>query len=374
MRDKKGGNAIFKLYSRGVGTGRDSWAYNSSKSVLAENMKRHVEYCNSQILRNPKTDSTKAQRTSDLASKLKKSKPKFSKNNIRIALYRPFFKQYLYFDKTYTQATNKIPLFFPNNASKNMVICIAYKSPNVDFSALVTDVTPDLHIHPMTHCFPLYVYENNKKLDNISNFALELFQEHYRDKTITKKDIFYYVYALLHHPRYKKRFANNLAREQPRITLAPDFRLFSNMGRKLADLHLNYETTRRYKLGKPLGAQRKSGKLSFGDKYVTINNRRRQIPDTTKLFLNGILLFDSIPEIKYQISDRTPLEWVVDRYKKSTDKRSGIINDPTDTDIIQLVERTVYVGVESDKIISKLSEADFTVTSWEPPKMNLDRY
>ena len=119
------------------------------------------------------------------------------------------------------------------------------------FSCIVTDTTPDIQLNQNGQCFPLYVYENSTRKDNISDFALNEYQKHYDDKKITKEDIFYYIYGLLHHAGYKKKFANNLTKELPHIPLAPEFWKFSEIGKQLADLHLSYETCERYDLGSP---------------------------------------------------------------------------------------------------------------------------
>ena len=156
----KNNNAVFKTYSTGVKTNRDAWTYNSSKVVLSDNMKRHIDYCNKQDLDNLKFDPTQAKWTSDLITKLKNSKPPFDKNKIRIALYRPFFKQYMYFDKTYNSAQHQISKFFPKGDSKNIAIVIPDKGKTEIFSAMVTDITLDLHLIEQLQCFPLRIYDD----------------------------------------------------------------------------------------------------------------------------------------------------------------------------------------------------------------------
>ncbi len=370
-------NAIFRIYSSGIKTHRDVWAYNSSKDELGKNMKVHINYCNSQDLNKPKIDPTQGKWTASLSDKLKqnKTKPKFDDNKIRTASYRPFFKQNLYFDNVFVEMTYQIPKFFPENSSKNLVICIPDKGKLGMFSVIVTDVTPDLHIIEQSQCFPLYVYENNKdKKLNITDFALKEYQQHYNDSKITKKSIFYYVYGILHHTQYKKKFANNLTRELPHIPMAPDFWKFSKAGERLADLHLNYETCKRYSLGKP--------KSKFGNlekmAYPKMKKDDKQIADKTKLRINGVITYENIPSVKYQINGRTPLEWLIDRYRFTTDKDSGITNNPTkdmtEQKTIEMIERILYISTESDKIIAEFSRLPFEPKDWEPKKTGLDAY
>ncbi len=170
-------------------------------------------------------------------------------------------------------------------------------------------------------------------------------------------------YGVLHHEKYKKKFTSNLSKELPRIPMAPNFHTFKTAGRKLADLHIHYETCKKY----PLKPKAKFGKLvKMAFPKVTKNGKK--IPDKTRLFINGIEVFD-LPEIKYTVNGRTPIEWVIDRYRKTTDKDSGIVNDPTETmteeKTIAMIQRLVYVGAESDKIIKGLPK-EFEPTDWDP--------
>ena len=363
-------HTIFKFYSRGIGTSRDVWAYNSSINELSKNMKRHIAYCNIQNLNSPKLDSKNAKWTNELTDRLKKQKPNFDKNKIRVSLYRPFFKQNLYYDQTFINSIHRIPQFFPETYSKNLIICIPFKTGK--FSTYITNITPDLNILQANQCFPLYVYENNKdKKPNIFDSTLLEYQKYYSDKKISKKDIFYYVYGMLHHSGYKQKFMNNLAKELPHIPMAPNFWKFSNIGKKLTDLHLNFDTGNKYNLGKPKNNIKNFHKLSFG----TIKEDNKRKSDKTKLFIDGVDLFDNLPNIEYTVNGRTPIEWIVDRYKITTDKESGITNDPcTGFDIISHIERAVYIGVESDKLINELSKEEFEPKNWKPSKSGLDAH
>ena len=367
-------HTIFKTYSLGLATHRDVWVYNSSIKKLEKNMNTHIDYCNIQNLNNfnlKKMDPKKAKWSGEIIGKLKKHTPKFDTNKIRIAMYRPFFKQYLYFDNVFNSAMYRIPQFFPENYSKNLVILIPYKYTGLP-SVFITDVTPDLQIVRNGQCFPLYVYENNKdKKSNITDSTLLEYQKYYSDEKISKKDIFYYIYGMLHHSGYKQKFMNNLSRELPHIPMAQNFCKFSNIGKKLTDLHLNFDTGNKYDLGKPKNNIKNFHKLSFGT--IKENNKRKS--DKTKLFIDGVDLFDNLPNIEYAINGRTPIEWIVDRYKITTDKESGITNDPcTGFDIISHIERAVYIGVESDKLINDLSKEEFEPKNWKPNKSGLDAH
>ena len=420
---KKGrGDAVFSIYSRGIGTSRDAWAYNSSKKELSKNMKCHIDYCKSQNWDNPIVDPKRVKWTPNLTRFLKRSKNLlFDQNKIRNSLYRPFFKQYLYFDKTFVETMVLVPKFFPKNDSKNKVIAVPYHA-DVEFSAIMTDVVPDIQINKNGQTFPLKIKksdlrersaqsvhnsaiqdsgrvlgvhnrhdagsggdtswtdipvsgEDEMMQDNITDYALSKYHKHYKDDTISKLDIFYYTYGILHHAGYRKKYANNLTRELPRIPMAPDFWPFCTIGRKLADLHLSWETCERYNLGRPKAKFGKYEKMDF----ARIKKDGKTVKDTKTLKINGIIVFENIPETKYRVNGRTPLEWAIDRYKIHVDKDSSITNDATKgldgkpLDIVPLIERLVYVGVESDRLVSELPK-EFEPSEWKPIKTGLDNF
>ena len=372
------GNAIFRTYSLGMSTNRDMWAYNYSRSELSKNMKRHIDYCNSQDLKYPKIDPRQAKWSSDLSKSLARlgSKPKFEKEKIRTALYRPFFRQRVYFEKAFVERRGKTHLFFPKTHSENLVICVPYGSSG-KFSTLITNITPDIQVMFNGRCFALHTYNNGARRDNITDYVLNEYQSHYHDRKIAKVDIFYYVYGLLHHLEYRNKYANSLSKDLPHIPMAPNFWAFRDAGKTLADLHLEFfeedRNDNRHSLGSPRNSFGKPAKMAF-DKYKDPNTGRKKT-DYTKLKINGILAYDNIPETDYRVNGRTPLEWLADRYRFTTDKDSGITNDPcenlTENDMISLVERAVHVGVRSDEIIGSLPE-EFEPAEWAPKKTGLD--
>jgi len=366
-RSVDSGKPVFHVYSTGVLTSRDAWAYNSNMNTLAKNMELHISYCNSQNTDKPVLNPKKAKWSSGL-KRLKKLKPKFDKNQIRTALYRPFFKQHLYLDSIYNQRLSLIPDIFPTSSSLNFVICVPHNFTG-DFSAIMTDTIPDFSTVSVGQCFPLYTYNNNIKTNNVTNFTLSAYRNFYQNDKITKTDIFYYVYGLLHHKKYRLKFMHNLSKDLPNIPMAPNFTKFKDVGEKLANLHVGFESCRRYKLGKPLEKFGTPYKISFG--------RIGMKTDKTKIKINGVLVFENVPQSKYQVNGRTPIDWIVDRYKRTTDKDSGIINNPlekmNEDDIIAVIERAVYIGLESDRLIAELPD-EFEPKNWKPKKTGLDAH
>ena len=214
--------------------------------------------------------------------------------------------------------------------------------------------------------------------DNITDYVLEKYKEQYNDNVITKKDIFYYVYGLLHHPGYRKKYANNLSRELPHIPMAPDFWAFSKTGKKLADLHLSYETCKRYDLGKPMSNIPDSPrKIRWGHQKKDVTKNITSGENQQVMIIDGVTIYDSLPVCKYHVNGRTPLGWFVDRYGHTSDDKSGITNWPLQDvpghRVRAIIERLAYIGVESDRLISELPD-EMEPKNWTPAKTGLEAY
>lgn len=279
----------------------------------------------------------------------------------------------MYFDVIFNIRRSRMPQFFPKENSKNLVICIPYKI-NGKFSVTITDIMADLELNHHGQCFPLYTYDGNTEMENILDSILHEYQTHYKGIKITKIGIFYYVYGLLHHPGYRSKFASNLTKDLPHIPMAPEFAKFRDIGKKLADLHIGYETCKRHDLGRPAFTPKKFSKLSFGSRTVVEDDRTRRQTDPSVIRVDGQVLFEGVPQTTYMVNGRTPLAWVVDRYRVTIDEESGIINDPcTGTDIIAVIERAVHVGLESERLIGQLP-AEFEPEDWSPRKGGLDAH
>jgi predicted helicase len=269
---------------------------------------------------------------------------------------------------------------FPECSSDNLVICVPGIGSKKLFSVLMTDIMPDLGFSEACQCFPRYQYpkptgtpvssdtlldidDPPDRIDNISDTALKAFQEQYSDESITKDDIFDYVYGILHAPSYREQFANDLSKMLPRIPYAPDFRAFAEAGKKLADLHLNYETCEKY----PLTVEFPNiiHQADDNPELYKLTNKPMKIVDNQKrvLAINDNVHLSGIPEEswRYVVNGRTPLGWFMDRYYIKTDKDSGIVNDPNGwfedpRDIVAAIQRIIYVSVESVRIIDGLPD------------------
>ena len=263
----KGSIAIFENYSNGLKTQRDAWCYNSSPSNLLNNMSSSIDFYNTELERyikvNPKNtenfinfDSSKISWTRALKWDLEKSKKaKFSNDNLIQATYRPFYKQWLYFDRQFNEMVYQIPQIFPTAKTKNKIIMIKQRWSGDGQFVLIMDCIPDLQSDGGSQCFPLYLYNNieskaedkgslfaeeestePKQRDSITDKGLAHFAKAYPTETISKEDLFYYIYGLLHSEDYRTRYADNLTKELPRIPAVKkveDFWHFSKAGRAL---------------------------------------------------------------------------------------------------------------------------------------------
>ena len=384
-------DAIFGLYSRGYGTGRDAYIYNFTRDACAENAEKMTQdylAALSNLEKNPELTVNKVTLQhnlhikwgGDLKKRLEqKRKTEFKESYIRKVMYRPFIATNCYAD--YTFAQENMGGIFLDSSKENRVICIPGNSSKKLFSVLMTNKMPDVNLNDAgPQCFPRWRYpqpadtsnttgefqgfeEAPEHIDNVSDTALRAFREYYGDNTITKDDIFDYVYGILHAPSYREQFANDLSKMIPRTPYALDFRAFAEAGQRLADLHLNYETCQQYPdlsvepITPSLLWEEKPEHFRLGTRAMRFANKQER----TTLIINEHACVSGIPEAahRYVVNGRTPLEWFIDRYKIKQDKNSGIINDPNGwfdkpRDLITAIERIVYVSVESTKIIENL--------------------
>ncbi|GAA9094136.1 DEAD/DEAH box helicase family protein [Helicobacter pylori] len=387
-RDKKRQNpSVFDINSGGVVSGCDPWVYNFSKDALTQNVQKCIDTYNADLKRfnthfreafksrtkgvksnelykqlNDKeitTDKTKIAWTSVLKQEFIKNKnlQESHKDRIRLALYRPFNKQWLYFDKNLNERQSQLPKIFPDKDAQNVVINTGVGNGK-NFSALVSDCisSNDLILH--NQAYPLYYYDDlGNRHYAISGYALNLFRKHYEDNLIAEEEIFYYIYAILHHKGYLEKYKNFLAKEDPRIALSEDFKELSILGKELAELHLNYE----------------SEELHASVEYKTLMNAEEEgyydVETMTKkgdrIHYNNHIAITKIPKkaFDYVVNGKSAIDWVIERYKKTTDKDSLIENNPNDYKdgkyVFELLCRVITLSVKSVDLIEKISEKRF---------------
>jgi predicted helicase len=380
----------FITHSLGVASGRDSWVYNYSVENLLTNMGRTIDFYNDQrkkysgardFDKKISYDPTKISWNDSLKALCKNGyETRLDKNAVRTGLYRPFSKSNLYFDKDFIQRPYQQPKIFPSSDSENLVIAVSGIGATKPFSVLMSDKIVGLDTLEKTQCFPLYYYEvandtptlfdrsideKYVRHDGISDYVLARVHTHYHDKDISKEDIFYYAYGLLHSPDYRQEFANDLRKMLPRLPLVIEldsFWEFTNAGRKLAELHLNYENVDAYPRVKISGTQLGNYHL---EKLKFIKKDQR---DT--IIYNQQIKIEDIPEIAYEyiVNGKSAIEWIMDRYQIRKDKSTGIVNDPNDWAkevsnrryILDLLLSVINVSVQTVEITNALPKINFT--------------
>lgn len=361
-------SVIFKTFSNGVKTNRDIWVYNFSISELTANIYKMIEVYNDHVLKWNSLaekqkiddfvsyDDSKISWSRDLKLDLERCKSaQFSKEKIRLSLYRPFSIKYLFFDRIMNEEVYVFPSIFPNELSEkeNKTICLSGLGSNKPFHTLATNKIPCLDSLEKTQCFPFYTYteDGQNRRENLTDWALGAFRQYYHDTAISKWDIFYYVYGCLHNEEYRQKYAANLKRELPRIPYAPDFWAYSQAGKQLAELHIDYEQQPEFPLTRIYASDQPH---HWAVKKMQLNK------DKTAIIYNDWLTLNGIPSeaFDYRLGNRSALEWVIEQYQVKTDARSSIINDPNDPErpqaIIQLISQVIQVSVETVKIVKAL--------------------
>jgi predicted helicase len=368
--DSLDAHAIFRTYSLGIATNRDEWVFDFDSESLSRKVTRLIENYNFEVGRFRRRPD-KSVRADDFVSpdprfvkwtdRLKTTLAEgielnFSKSLIRKATFRPFAPKYVYFDELLVHRRYLHPYFFPTPRTENQTLIVPGPGNRQAFGAFTSrEITSLDFAFEKAQCFPLYTYDTDggHRRDNVTDWALERFQTRYPKAKITKRDIFHYVYAVLHHPEYREKYAANLRRELPRIPFTPDFAAFTDAGKRLAELHTGYESQKGFKLkrveakGVPLDLRVERMKLS---------------KDRTALVYNRFLTLEGLPpEVHdYRLGNRSALDWVIDQYRveRAEDNPDEIVSDPNRADnpeyILRLIGQVVTVSVETVRLVRSL--------------------
>ena len=398
LGDKKNcKQTVFSIFSAGDITHRDVWCYNSSSKSLSMQMQTAITTFNqeaskcteaktiNEIVTLVNADPTQIKWDQKLFEHvLKGIRHTFDSNKIRLTLYRPYFKQWLYYDKAFNWSQYQLPKLFPTPTTENLLICLSGVG-NKSFSCLMTNAMPDYQIQFNSQCFPLYWYEENKnpqatlfddaetdkyiRRDGITDWILKEVRSRFGgSRTITKEHIFYYVYGLLHSKQYRERFADDLKKSLPRIPIVDnvqDFMDFYKAGKELADMHLNYEQGINSQItgqdgdylfyaDMPMFAYLQCKVKVIGDidiwqnewtdetyqyfavdkiKFAKVRDKNgKLVADKTRIIYNSHITIENIPlkAYEYIVNGKSAIEWIMERYAVTIDKASQIKNDPND--------------------------------------------
>lgn len=385
---------IFNTASLGLNTNRDAWAFNSSSTNLAKNMKTLIETYNAEVERDVdyksvNNDPKEIKWSSSLEAQFnRRMKGTFAHEHIVRSTYRPFQSQWVYYERMFVHRMAKMPQLFGQGNLENLVIDVSGVGSR-NFSLIMFKGLVSLDTIEKGQCFPLKLYAPSNaddglfstgatgytKRDGISDAGLRHFQDAYAGEQINKEDLFYYIYGLLHSPDYRERFKNNLSKELPRIPAvktAADFWAFSKAGRLLGDLHVNYETV------EPYPVVIKEGDLRLADipdpeAFYRVEKMKYggkgKDKDKTTVHYNPRITMTGIPleAYDYVVNGKPALDWVVERQCVKTDKASGIVNDANryanetvgnPAYPLELFQRVITVSLETMKIVNGLPKLD----------------
>lgn len=372
--------AVFQTFSRGIATARDAWCYNASRVALAANIQRTIKQYSADLKVGKRTiDEALIKWGGVLEESFKRGIGlSYKESNLCQAAYRPYCKLNLYTSRELNERRYQMPKLFPTARHANVVIILPGVGARQTFSTMIADLLPDLHMYSDgAQCFPLYWYEKRDAKENelgldleqrtgdyvrhhaITDFALKQFRTVYNDPKITREDIFYYVYGLLHSPEYRTRFENDLKKELPRIPHVKGFWQFSKAGRELAELHLGYERAVPY----PAKVEQRGGAtFRITDKMRFAKKDGKPTKDT--IIFNDATTVSDIPleAYDYIVNGKSAIEWIMERYAVTKDKDSGIVNDPNlwceehgdPKYIINLLLSIITVSLETIRIVKSL--------------------
>ena len=421
LKGKESTPAVFRQFSRGLETSRDAWCYNFSHRHVTQNMNRMIRAYNEQLAAgNQDFDEQKIKWSSSLEASFRRGTlATFNASAVQLSIYRPFSRMWVYFDAMLNHRTYQLPQLFPTSNHPNVALGPSGERRR-DFSVGLTCELPDLEMVSKAQWFPLYTWEpltptsgsepdlfadlatasestsdgaatassldfsrpigdqipvildGYRRVDNVTDATLASYREHYGDAAITKEDIFFYVYTLLHHPEYRERYEDDLKKMLPHIPRAAGFHTYASVGRELADLHVNYERVEPYPSVQEEATLHAPAdpweRYRIGERKMRFPKLGRRDKDFTRLEYNDYVTLTGIPAQAqgYSISGRSPLEWIIDRYYVKTDKASGIVNDPNDflreqgrpDAVVDLIKRLVTVSMRTQELLATLPKLE----------------
>lgn len=398
MGEKSGASTsvLFETYSSGVKTNRDAWAYNASRNRVASNMESMIDAFNATSTGAATFDVNDPGRIG-WSWVLRRRQEKgfigtFRPEGLVKAVYRPFSSSWLYYDRYFNENRYQMARLFPDRGGDNLAIVVKQGWEGEGFLSLMVDRVVDVQSSGGTQCFPLYLYDEAaqqieaslftsqsdtvpRRRDAITDAGLAHFTSAYPGEAISKEDLFYYIYGILHSPDYRARYADNLSKELPRIPRVRtphDFWAFSKAGRALAALHLNYESVEPYPLtvnaqGTLTDADYRVEKMKFAKKKDSETGK--PVNDRSNVIYNAKITLRGIPEAVwgYIVNGKAALDWVMERQAVRVDKDSGIVNDANDWAnetmgnpkyALELFCRVVTVSLETQKIVGALPVLD----------------
>ena len=382
--------SFFTIGSSGLTTGRDAFCVNFSKWSLSNRVKDMVDFFNQQTdSANPDIDTKRISWSRGLKNLLlRHSSLSYQAESIVIGHYRPFCKQFVYYNRGLNEYMYSMPNLYPIN-KEGLSICVSSAGSTKGLGILLSAFLPDIHVSGDSQCFPLYYYEENPhkqktlfddtpdddyiRHDGITDWILKEVRNRYHGaKNITKEMIFYYVYGLLHSKDYRERFAADLKKSLPRIPIVErieDFMAFYKAGKQLAELHLNYEEVPPHPEVVVHITTKRAGQDDYDYFRVDPKMKFRSKDDKSVILYNANIRLENIPlkAYDYIVNGKSAIEWIVERYCVSIDKKSLIKNDANDWArehgkpryILDLLLSVINVSTQTVDIVNNLPHLTF---------------
>ncbi len=347
---------IFKFFSTGVSTNRDEWIVDFSAETVNAKMKFFIaEYQKHSSETEQFEDVIKWSR--NLKRRLAQGKrEKFLASRAKRFSYRPYSSYWFYDSDLFVDEDG---VRSEMGTEGNNPVLALDKGERAS-SVLATNYPPDLHFNGDSQCLPLYRYENGQRLENITDFALLAFQNHYADTSISREHIFAYVYAVLHHSAYRQKYALNLRQEFPRVPFYDSLMVWVAWGQQLLTLHLDFESATPYPLEEMITPPETENPEAL---------ERLQKAKLKADVLRGEIILDGISTLRgvppeawgYKLGNRSALEWILERYKETTPKDPTIkarFNTYRFADykiqVLDLLRRVCTVSCETMKILAQM--------------------
>ncbi|WP_448044384.1 type ISP restriction/modification enzyme [Bradyrhizobium liaoningense] len=364
--------AIFKTYSLGISTNRDEWLYDLDRAKLERKVKLLIKNYSAPLSSSDDDGFPDDVKWSETLKrrKLSGAAERFDSGRMRQANYRPFYKTWLYQSDLFIDRPGQAETLFPPGHD-NIGICFSDKGSRTDPCVLATDGVADLHFGAAIDGYQqvsLYSFVDDERVDNITDWALNRFREHYekgkgrKTRAITKPDIFNYVYAVLHDPDYRGRYELNLKREFPRIPFYADFWKWADWGDALIKLHIGFETAEPFELERVDTEDQKAAAAGLPPKPVLRSNRNKQ-----QIVVDSETTLAGVPDDAwdYMLGNRCGIDWVLEQHKERTAKDKTIrsnfdsfrLADHKET-VIDLLMRVTTVSVETMSIVRKMGSLD----------------
>ncbi len=357
---------VFKNHALGVVTNRDSWVVNYNKKKLSDNVKRLIDNYNKELPKKTLDEINRSEKYIKWTKKLedaflKKEKLSFDDKKIIPYMYRPFVKKKLYYSDDLNERTR---LYYSKWGKKNLAIMTSGRGANKDFSTLVTNEIPCMDLLEKAQGFMRY--DNSAKSeqlfadkDNINpGFAAKL--------GLSTDDTFAYVYGLLNSREYQEKYVNDLKKDLARIPIVKDKEKYVEIGKKLMDVHLNYEEVPMYEevlIESKTDPSYQVKKMKFAK--VRNPETGKLEKDRSTIVFNTDLTIKDIPEKAYEyvVNGKSAIEWIMDQYQVKTDKKSGITDNPNDFSddpkyIFNLLLRIINVSVQTVDLVNHLPKLE----------------